>query len=68
MKSIKLSKQSCKVYKLRRERTPGSGMEVSLKVKEISRFKKNPDVEWNTGSGDLRARPHPARLSTCEKE
>ena len=29
---------------------------------------EKPDAKWNKGSGDLRARPHPAKLPTCEKE
>lgn len=27
-----------------------------------------PDVKWNKGSDDFSIRPHPAKLSTCEKE
>lgn len=31
------------------------------------KFKEKPDAKWNKGSGDLKARPHPGKL-TCEKE
>lgn len=32
------------------------------------RFKEKPDDEWNRGSGDLRARPHPVKLLTYEND
>lgn len=31
-------------------------------------FKENPDGKWNKVSSYLRARLHPAKLPTCEKE
>ena len=35
------------------------------KYKQIN---EDPDAKWNKGSGDFSARPHPARLPSCEKE
>jgi hypothetical protein len=32
------------------------------------KFKENPEVKWNKGSSDLRARPHPAKLPSCEEK
>lgn len=32
------------------------------------RFKENPNTKCNKGSGDLSARPHPAKLPTCVEE
>ena len=37
-------------------------------VQRDTNFKEKPDVKWNKGSSDLRARPHPVQLSTCEKD
>jgi len=37
-------------------------------LKKIKMFTEELDSKWNKGSGDLRARPHPAKLPTCEKE
>jgi hypothetical protein len=31
-------------------------------------FKEQPDAQWNKRSGDLIARPHPAKIPTFEKE
>jgi hypothetical protein len=31
-------------------------------------FKEKPGAKWNKGSGGLRARPQPAKLSVCKKE
>ena len=31
-------------------------------------IKEKSDAKWNKGSGDFRARSHPAKLPTCEKE
>jgi hypothetical protein len=31
-------------------------------------IKEKPDSKWNKGSRDLRARSHPDKLSTCERE
>ena len=31
-------------------------------------MKEKPDNKWNKGSGDLRARPHPAKFPACDKE
>jgi hypothetical protein len=33
-----------------------------------NKFKEKPDPIWNKGSGDLRARPHPAKHPAGEKE
>jgi hypothetical protein len=30
--------------------------------------KANPEAKWNQESGNLKARPYPAKLPTCEKE
>ena len=38
---------------------------VPPKYKQIG---ENSDVKQNKGSGDLRARPHPAKLPTREKK
>lgn len=32
------------------------------------KLKDKPDANWNKGSGDLKARPHPVKLPACEKE
>lgn len=37
-------------------------------LKEIEKFEENPDVKWNKGSDDHRARPHSAKPPTCAKE
>jgi hypothetical protein len=29
----------------------------SLREKGSKKFKENPDIKWNKGNGDLRARP-----------
>jgi len=31
-------------------------------------MKEKPDVKWNKGNGDPRARSHPGKFPTCEKE
>ena len=28
-------------------------------------IKEKPDIKWNKGCGDLRARSHPSKLPTC---
>lgn len=40
-------------------------MELKPVFKEI---KEKPNAKWNKESSDLRARPHSAKLPTCEKE
>jgi hypothetical protein len=43
----------------------------NLRRKGMSKYKQineDPDAKWNKGSGDFSARPHPARLPSCEKE
>jgi hypothetical protein len=37
-------------------------------VQDDKKVKEKPDVKCNKGSCDLRARPHPAMLPTCERE
>ena len=37
-------------------------------AQEDEKFKEKPGVKWNRESDDLRARPHPAKLSTCKSK
>lgn len=55
---------SCKEYNLRRERAPGSGIEINPVFEKI---KEKPDIKRNKGSSDFKTRPHPAKLPTCER-
>lgn len=41
-------------------------LELNSVLKEIKKSLK-PKAKWNKESGDLRARPHPVKLPTCEK-
>jgi hypothetical protein len=50
-----------KMYSLSREETPGS-------AQRDKKFKEMPEAKWKKGSGNLRAKPHPAKLPKCEKE
>ena len=51
-----------------RKGVPGSGTELSPVFKEINKLKEIPNIKCNKMSGDLRTRPHPAKLLTCEKK
>ena len=55
------SKESYKMYNLKRKGAPGS--EIGEK-----QIKKNPDVKWNKGSGEFRAKSYLAKLPVCKKE
>ena len=37
-------------------------------TRKCKQIKEKPGAKWSTESGDLRARPHPAKLPICEKE
>jgi hypothetical protein len=58
MKKSKLSKEKCKNVQFDKTKS-------TRKCKQI---KKKSSDKWNKESGDLRARSHPAKLPTCEKE
>ena len=36
-------------------------------IRKCKQIKEKPDAKWNKVSVDLRARSHPAKLPTCEK-
>lgn len=47
------------------------GEQGRIQMYSLSKYKRineDPDAKWNKESGNFRARPHPARLPTCEKE
>lgn len=51
----------------RRKRAPGSViLEPNPVFKEMRSLKKGLLTKWNKGSGALMARPHPAKLPSCE--
>lgn len=56
------------MYSQRRKGGPESVVELSPVSQGDKTFEENPDVKWNKGSDDLRARPHPAQLLTSGKE
>lgn len=57
------------MYCLRRKKTLGTVMKLSPVLKEIKKkFIEKSDPKGNKGSGELRPRPHPAKLPTSEKE
>ena len=58
-----MDKQKYKMYSLRRKGASGS-----VTLEEMKRLKKSPVLNVVKGSGDHRARLHPAKLPTCEKE
>jgi hypothetical protein len=58
MKLSKLRKEKYKMYGSRIKVSPGSGIELNLVFKAM---------KWNYGCGNLRARFHPVKLSSCEK-
>jgi len=37
-------------------------------ARTCKQIKEKPGAKWNKGSGDLRARSHPAKLPTCGKQ
>lgn len=43
-------------------------LEPSPMLKEIKRFKEQPDDKWNNENINPRERCHSAKLSNCEKE
>lgn len=56
-------------YIFRRKVALGNVMlEPRSVLSEIKKFKEKPNAKCNKESGDLRARPHSAKLPTCEKE
>lgn len=67
MKRNKLDKEKYKAYSLKRKGEPGSVVELSPVCKEKVK-KCLIDAKWNKGSGDLKARPCPAKLSPCERK
>jgi hypothetical protein len=36
--------------------------------RRYKKFEEKSVAKWNRGDDDFRARPHPAKLPTCEKE
>ena len=48
------------LQRLRRKRTLGSVMDY-ISAQGDKKFEMKPDVKWNKGSDDLKARPHPAK-------
>ena len=63
MKKSKLAKEKYKLYSVRRKGAPRSVMELSPVLKEIKNLQKNLVLNGVKG-----ARPHQARLPTCENE
>ena len=37
-------------------------------TRKCKQIKEKPGAKWSTESGDLRARPHPAKLPICGKQ
>ena len=68
MKENKLDKKKYKMHSFRRKRAPKKYNGLKSSDQGNKKFNEKPDAKWNKGSGDLRARPHPAKLPTCEKE
>jgi hypothetical protein len=65
----RLSKENYKIHSLRRK----GHQEVEVNqgkpyVQGDKQTKEKLEVKWNKGSGDLRTRPHLAKLPMCAKE
>lgn len=43
-------------------------LEEERSTRKYKQIIEKSDAKWKKGSGDLRARPHPAKFPTCEKE
>ena len=48
-------------FEEKRSTRKGNGAKSS--TQRDKKFKENPNAKWNKGSGDFRARPHPAKFS-----
>ena len=55
------------MYK-RGEKEPLGFNGVKFSAQGDKKFKEKPAAKWNKGKSDLRSRPHPTKLPTCEKE
>ena len=56
------------MYGLRRKAGTRKGNGAKSCVQGDKQIKDNSDIKWNRGSGDLRARPRPAKPPNCEKK
>lgn len=55
------------MYSLRKRFTRNCN-KVKSSAQGDKKLKEKPAAKWNKESGDLRARPHPGKLSTSEKK
>ena len=68
MKRSKLRKEKIHNVQFEEKWSPRKRNGPKFRAQRHKRFKEKPNAKWNKGDGDLRARPHPAKLPTCEKE
>lgn len=61
MKRFKLNKEKYKMQ-FEEERSTTNVRKSSPVFKEVKKFKEKFDAKWNKGSGNLRVRPHQAKL------
>ena len=54
--------------KLGKEKIQNVQFEEKRSTRKCKQIKEKPDAKWDSTSGDLRTRLHPAKLMTCENE
>lgn len=69
MRISKQGKKKYKMYSLWRKRESGTIMlEPNPGLKQIRSLKKSLIIKCIKGNGAPRAKPHPVKLPTCERE